>query len=78
MTHELKSIPEFFWSVCSGEKKFEIRKNDRGFQVGDTLILREWDKDHYTGKAKDVTVTYITDYEQKEGFVVMSIINPPL
>ncbi|MCX7610250.1 MAG: DUF3850 domain-containing protein [Ignavibacterium sp.] len=37
--HKLKIYPEFFKEVCSGKKTFEIRKNDRGFQVGDILLL---------------------------------------
>ena len=42
MTHELKTWPEFFGPVWTGEKKFEIRKNDRDFAPGDTLLLREY------------------------------------
>jgi hypothetical protein len=40
--HELKTWPEFFESVINGQKRFEVRKDDRNFQVGDTVVLREF------------------------------------
>lgn len=36
-THELKLNIEFCDAVLSGEKNFEVRKNDRGFQTGDLI-----------------------------------------
>ena len=39
-THYLKTWPAYYDSVASGEKTFEIRQNDRGFQVGDVVVLQ--------------------------------------
>jgi hypothetical protein len=43
MIHELKIWPQFYCRVADGSKTFELRKNDRGFQPGDEVVLREWD-----------------------------------
>lgn len=50
--HELKSWPDFFEPVLSGERTFELRVNDRKFRVGDGLLLREYDdrRAKYTGR----------------------------
>jgi hypothetical protein len=37
--HRLKTLAPYWQRVAYGEKKFEIRKNDRDFQVGDVLEL---------------------------------------
>ncbi len=71
--HELKCRPEYLFRIISGQKRFEIRKNDRDFQVGDFLVLREFDPDNDAYDEIRVKVTYITTYEQKEGYVVMGI-----
>ncbi|EDN9028979.1 TPA: DUF3850 domain-containing protein [Listeria monocytogenes] len=72
-THELKILSEYYWDIVEGRKTFEIRKNDRDYQVGDYLILKELKDEKHTGRKLPVVVTYITDYEQKEGYVVMGI-----
>lgn len=37
--HALKTEPRFFHDVRDNGKNFEVRKNDRDYQVGDVLIL---------------------------------------
>jgi len=74
--HRLKIWPEFFEAVLSGKKTFEIRKNDRDYQVNDLLLLQEYnpETEEYTGRELLVEVTYITDFGQPENQVVMSIV----
>jgi hypothetical protein len=75
--HELKTWPEYFAEVRAGRKAFEIRQNDRGFAVGDTLILREWDPENggYTGNVEVRRVTYMVQgrWEIPPGVCVMSL-----
>jgi len=82
--HELKIWPAFYAAIQSGEKTFEIRKDDRGFQKGDKLVLREWNPKWptriiaepfgaYTGNSIEVIITFVTAWEQKPGYVVMAI-----
>ncbi len=71
--HELKIQPRYFAEVIKGNKTFEIRKNDRNFLIDDVLVLQEYDGD-YTGRTYEVKITYITDYAQQDGYVVMGIV----
>ena len=41
--HILKTWPNAWHAVRDGKKMFEWRKDDRGFEVGDVLVLRQWD-----------------------------------
>jgi ParB family chromosome partitioning protein len=43
MNHTLKIKSEYFSAVVEGLKKFELRKNDRNYQVGDTIQFFEVD-----------------------------------
>lgn len=73
--HELKLSTEFFPDVATKVKTFEIRKNDRNYQVGDILELREWELvgHFYTGRKVFAEVVYMTDYAQVDNYVVMAI-----
>lgn len=41
--HLLKCWPESFRAVVAGTKTYEVRKDDRGYMVGDYLRLDEWE-----------------------------------
>jgi hypothetical protein len=78
MLHELKCWPDFYMRIVSGEKTFEIRKDDRGYRAGDRLWLREWNhgRKEYTGRSCVVTVPYLLGGQWPgltEGYVVMSV-----
>jgi len=60
--HELKTWLGPFAAIQSGEKRHEVRVNDRNFQPGDQLLLKEWDEMYYkhTGREILVNVTHLT------------------
>ena len=76
-THDLKTHPEPFKAVWAGTKLFEFRKNDRGFKVGDSLNLREWDPKtmKYSGMAIMAKVTYIlkNGFGLPENYCILSL-----
>lgn len=69
--HKLKILPKFFQEKIALKKSFEIRINDRNFEVGDTLVLQEFEDGNYTGREYWEDVIYITDYLQKDDVVVL-------
>lgn len=85
MVHDLKTWPEFYADLLSGAKTFELRKNDRGFEVGDELRLHEWDPltEQYTGRRTTRKVIYLLEhrpgagcaatYGLREDYVILAI-----
>jgi hypothetical protein len=61
-THRLKSWPKFFRRTRAGLKTWERRRMDRDYNVGDILVLEEYDPDshEYTGRRERVEVTSVT------------------
>ena len=62
-THELKSWPEFFEPLSTGEKTFDLRRNDRRYQVGDILHIREWEPntERYSGREINLKVCHVLE-----------------
>jgi hypothetical protein len=75
MIHTLKTWPTYYAAICDGRKRFELRRDDRDFQVGDCLVLQEWEPDRqvYTGEMRSMRVTYRTTVFMCDGFVALGI-----
>lgn len=73
--HELKILPEYFVAVRDGIKRFEVRKDDRPFEVGDILCLHEINCGVLTGRTIKAEVTYVLRHPDycKEGYCILSI-----
>lgn len=68
--HLLKTINPYFRDVMNHYKDFEIREDDREFEIRDLVILAEWDGSKFTGLYVLVKIKYICEYNQKQGYVV--------
>lgn len=76
--HDLKTWPEYYQAVKSGKKKFEYRKADRPYAIGDLLHLMEYDpeKQEFTGDEILMGVGYILHGGSMgipDGYCIMSI-----
>jgi hypothetical protein len=75
--HKLKCLPDYFGAVRRKEKTFEVRRDDRGFQKGDTIVLREWLPElggRYSGNNEHRKIKYILTGGQfgiEPGYVVL-------
>ena len=78
-THNLKIRKDFAGAVYSGEKTFELRENDRGFQKGDLIRFNVIDKLMGTPRVHPLNhmeyeITYILNgWGLKENYVVLAI-----
>ncbi|MGL6198711.1 MAG: ASCH/PUA domain-containing protein [Lachnospiraceae bacterium] len=75
--HRIKIPPEYFTLVKARIKNFELRKNDRGYEVGDTLVLCEWNEkgEYFTGNEVTRKVKCMLEdapgWGLKEGYCIM-------
>lgn len=78
--HHLKTLPEHFGPVCRGEKTAEVRLDDRGFAVGDLLVLHEWDGEKHTGASSAQFITHVLKgfHGLAEGWVMLSMTDAPV
>jgi Domain of unknown function (DUF3850) len=60
-THQLKSWPEYFKPISMGMKTFDLRKDDRGYNVGDDIQFEEFNvkTGDYTGAVATRRISYI-------------------
>ena len=76
MFHFLKLDSSFYDASENGDKVFEIRYDDRGYSVGDILILCEWDGFSYTGRMHLKRVSYVLSGFSGlvSGYVALSVV----
>jgi hypothetical protein len=87
--HDVKCWPQFFDTIESGQKPFELRKNDRNYQVGDTMLIREWNPStkKYSGRQTRQLIISKLDHRAgagcaaefglREGYVILGIAADP-
>lgn len=72
--HRIKILPEYFEKVKARHKNFEIRVNDRDYQVGDLVVLNEHTGVFYTGRGVTRKIKYILkdcpQYGLKDGYCI--------
>ncbi|MBX0291433.1 DUF3850 domain-containing protein [Hymenobacter sp. HSC-4F20] len=82
--HELKVWPACFAAVLTGSKTFDVRFNDRNFQIGDALLLREYEpeSEQYSGRTTARWVSYLLQggsFGIETGWCVLGLSeHPPL
>lgn len=79
-THQIKLRESFCDAVNSGEKNFEIRKNDRGYNKGDRITFipisngENWQKIEHPVSKKIYEITYVlSGWGLEPRFVVFGI-----
>ena len=77
--HEIKLNEEFADAVLNGEKRFEVRSNDRGYQKGDLIqfeVIRSNGLRSFHELNDDIRfeITYVLScWGIKDGYVVFGI-----
>jgi len=76
--HKIKLLEDYCDAVLSGEKTFEVRKNDRGYQKGDHIsfipVNRHYIHFYHRVSEKEYVITYVhSGLGLKNGYVVLGI-----
>lgn len=67
--HYVKCLPEFFKLIVNGKKRFEIRYDDRKYEIGDLVILREWENGIYSTEKICKTIDYVLRQGERYGLM---------
>lgn len=78
MLHKLKISPRFYSDIEMSGKRFEVRRDDRKYQIGDILVLNEFANNIFTGRTIYALVTYIHRNDaqttfMRDGYIIMGI-----
>ena len=80
--HVVKSWPAFFQAIIDGDKNFEVRYDDRHYQRGDVVLLREFDpapdaEKPYTGREVQAVIGWVqhgSEWGLADGFCAFSLV----
>lgn len=63
-THQLKCWSEYFKPISNNTKTFDLRKNDRGFKVGDDIAFEEYNPatSEYVGPVAIRRIVYMLEH----------------
>lgn len=69
-----KILPKYFEEVIHDKKKFEIRKDKDNLQIGDVVVLAEWNKNGFMGRTVKREIKYILrnvpEYGLMPGYII--------
>ena len=82
VVHFLKTLPQYLDAVAARQKPFEVRRDDRDFQVGDWLTLGEWHEElgELGSRWIDCKITYVlrgadaVRFGVRDGYCVLGIL----
>ena len=77
MIHRIKLQKEFADAILNGDKNFEVRYNDRGYQKGDKVIFSVVDgsfEENHPLNVATFEITYVlSGWGIQDGYVVFGI-----
>lgn len=73
--HEVKIAASYYDDIANGKKRFELRKNDRGYKEGDSLKMLEFKDGKHTGRTIDADIIYMLEEYTglQEGYCILGI-----
>lgn len=73
--HSLKIKREYYAAIVFGDKTFEIRKDDRGYEVGDGITFSDADTGEKLHGVWEITyiLRNVPEYGLMDGYVVLSL-----
>jgi hypothetical protein len=81
--HKVKCLRAYFWAIDRGDKTFDVRRDDRGYQKGDKIIFKLWEtpskaypQGRFDGNEIERKITYVLTGGQfgiEPGYVVLGL-----
>ncbi len=76
--HEIKIKDNYYYALIHGYKSFELRKNDRNYQVGDLIHFVDVNGNDFLNESFNLfIITYVlknvSEYGLNENYCILSI-----